>query len=67
LLQIPDPSHVYEYELVPKRGYRPSGENTLRATYKARRKVRQQLDVTPVVVGSAFKLVSLVILTAITS
>ncbi|WP_049923881.1 Piwi domain-containing protein [Halopiger djelfimassiliensis] len=51
---------VYEYELVPKQGFRPSGENALRATYRARRKVRQQLDVTPVVVGDAFKLVSLV-------
>ncbi len=51
---------VFEYELIPKRGFRPSGDNALRATYRARRKVRQQLDVTPVVVGSAFKLVSLV-------
>ena len=57
--KLPD-YEVYEYELVPKRGFRPSDENTLRATYRARRKVRQQLGVTPVVVGSAFKLVSLV-------
>ena len=57
--ELPD-YDVYEYELVPKRGFRPSGKNALRATYRARRKVRQQLDVTPVVVGSAFKLVSLV-------
>lgn len=57
--ELPD-YDVFEYELVPKRGFRPSGDNALRATYRARRKVRQQLDITPVVVGSAFKLVSLV-------
>ncbi len=56
---LPDNS-VYEYELVPKRGFRPSGQNKLRATYKARRKVRQQLGVIPVVVENPFNLVSLV-------